>query len=146
LIRIAALIFALTGSAYLAWDVVLTLRHGFGSGTWLMALFAWAMLYEAYALFRARKGARWTALAGAVILSLSSGYLAILVAEPPLPQGLSSIPVGHWPMFVTLLAVAAAFGSAAVLLVFARPPRPDPPIDSAVAPAGSRSDVEPPAT
>ena len=144
--RIAALIFALAGSAYLGWDVVLTYRHGFGSGTWLMVLFAWAMLYEGYALFRARKGARWTALAGAVVLSLSSGYLAILVAEPPLPQGLSSIPVGHWPMLVTLLSVAAAFGLAAVLLAFAKPPRPDPTIDAAVASAGSRSDGGPPAT
>ncbi len=144
--RIAALIFALAGSAYLGWDVVLTYRHGFGSGTWLMALFAWAMLYEAYALFRARKGARWTALAGAVVLSLSSGYLAILVAEPPLPQGLSSIPVGHWPMFVTLLVVAVLFGLAAVLLAFARPPRPDPTIDSAATSAASHSSGRPPAT
>jgi hypothetical protein len=144
--RIAALIFAIAGAAYLAWDVALTLRLGFSPGTWFMVLFAWAMLYQSYALFRARKGARWTALVSAAVFSLSSVYLAILVAEPPLPEGLSSIPVGHRPMLVALLAIAIAFGLAALFLAFAKPPRAAPKVDPDVPQAQPRSDAGPPAS
>ncbi len=142
--RIAALIFAIAGLAYLAWGVSLTLENGVHLGTWLMALFSWAVLYQSYALFRGKKGARWSALFTAVILSLTCVIIAVLVIQPSLPYGLSSIHVILWPMLGALAGLAVAFGLAAVLLALAKPPRPNPSLNTDVPYAGLRPRNGPP--
>jgi len=142
--RIAALIFAIAGLAYLAWDVALTLEHGFRLATGLMALVAWAVLYQGYALFRAKKGARWGGIFTAAIFSLSSAFIVILIIQPPLPYGLSSIHASLWPMLGVLAAVSVAFGLVAVLLVLAKPPRPNLSLNADVPRAGLRPRSGPP--
>jgi len=102
---------------------MLTLEYGVHLGTVLMALFALAVLYQSYALLRAKKGARWSAMFSAILFALTSAIILIVVIQAHLPSGISSIPTILWPMLGTLLAVTAAFGLAAVLLAIAKPPR-----------------------
>jgi hypothetical protein len=141
---IAALIFAIAGLAYLAYGVAFTLEHGLHLGTWLSALFAWAVLYQSYALFRAKKGARWSAMFMAVVISLSSAIIAVVVIQPWLPSGLSSIHISLWPMLGVLAGVTVAFALAAVLLAFAKPPRPNPSLNADVPCAALRARTGPP--
>jgi hypothetical protein len=122
--RIAALVFSIFGLAYLAWDVSLTITRGIHLGTWFMAIVAAALLYQSYALFRAKKGARWSGIFIAIVIAVSCAYIAILLVSPSFPDRLLTVPAILRPTLGALIAGVLAFSVAAVFLAFARPTAP----------------------
>jgi len=116
--RIAATVFVIAGLGYLAWDVGLTLQNGIQLGTWLMGLFALALIYQGYALFRMKKGARWSGFASAAIVACSSAFFASVFVFPGFPETLYTMPSDVLPMFGAFVAVAVAFAAAALLIAF----------------------------
>ena len=146
MLRIAALIFLVTGLAYLAWDAALTLAHGVRAGTLFMALVSVALIYQGYALFVTKTGARLSGLISAVIVAGTCAYIASQFILLPLPQSIFLMPSDVQPVFFGVAAVAVAFAVAAALIAFSKPWRPNPAVNSDAPPAGLRPRGGPPVT
>jgi hypothetical protein len=86
--RVAAAVFMVGGLAYLALDVGLMLSAGFHLGNLFMGLVALAVIYQGYALFQMKKGARWTGFITAAVIACSSGYIASVLVAPGFPETL----------------------------------------------------------
>jgi hypothetical protein len=78
--RIAAIIYFVTGSVYLGWDIFLTFTIGIRIGTLLMAVVAASILYQGYALLNQKRGAWWNAIVTSASLAIVSGYIAYSLA------------------------------------------------------------------
>ena len=128
--QVAALIFLVSGLAYLGWSVSLMYTQGIGLsvGTSLMAVVAAALLYQAYDLFRNKPGARWRALISSSAIALAAGYVASVFMLPQFPQSLLAIPAEAWPVFGGAVIVSIAH-TAVVILLALRKPRPNPVVE-----------------
>ena len=138
MLRIAALIFVVAGLAYLSWDFALTLAHGFRSGTLFMGLVSLVLIYQGYALFVRKRGARWSGLISAVIVAASCTYIASQFVLPPLPESIYLMPSDVQPVFFIVAAIAVAFAVAAALIGFSKPGRPNPAVNTDAPPAAGR--------
>jgi len=118
--RVAASIFLVAGLAYLGWDIRLTIAGGVRLGTWLMGLFAAALLYQAYALFFVKPGARLGGIVSSSALAICFAVIAYLLVAPHFPQSLYSLPTDILPMFTAVVLVSLAFAVAAILLVLTK--------------------------
>src|SRR5689334_18335356 len=118
--QIAAFVFIISGAAFLALNLAFALNNGISFGNLFMALFASALLYQGYALFKSKKGARRAAILVAAVIATSCAYMVSILATPFL-NNLSSIPASIWPMLCALLVVTAVFAVTAAILVFAKP-------------------------
>jgi hypothetical protein len=115
--QIAAAVFGIAGTAYLGWCAWLTLTHGVRVGTWLMALFALALLFQGYGLLQAKNGARLGGLISAIIIAGTATIIATLFAFPAFPNSFDTFSLTEVsPVFGALVAVAIAFTVAAVLI------------------------------
>jgi hypothetical protein len=119
---VAASVFLIAGLGFAAWWLTVAVEHGVHAGSWGMALLAWAVCWEGYALLQRRKNARIIGIIGAAAIAVGSSASAALVALPWLstPEG-AAIPGALRPTLVVLLCVAAAFAVAWAALVRSRP-------------------------
>ena len=107
----------------------------------LMGVFAASLLYFAYALFRATTGARWGAIfvsacfVAACCVVLFGLYLPIVMVGP------ARVPLDAWLIISVFVAVCVAHAAALLLLLFARPPRPNLPLNPDAPSAGARSNI-----
>ena len=117
--RIAASIFLIAGLAYLGWDIALSFSGGVRVATWLMGLFALALLYQAYELFLSKPHARRNGIVSSSILAIGFGAIACLLIAPLFPEPMSGL-AEIWPTLIAIVLVSATFAAAAVLLVLSK--------------------------
>ena len=108
--KVAAVIFAVAGLAYLAWDVVLIASGGGPIGSLLMAILAAALLAQSYELFRARPRARMHALISAGALSLGAAGVAAILVSTSWP--ITSMPAQGWVLLGMPIGLMLVFGIA----------------------------------
>ena len=96
--RIAAGIFGIAGLSYLGWDAWLTVTHGLRVGTWLMAVCALALLFQAYGLVRVTKHSRLAGLISATFIAGAAAIITSRFALPNFPSSLYTLPPEVWPM------------------------------------------------
>ena len=123
--RFAAIIFLISGLAYLGWDLSLVISHRVNIGAMVMAVFAGALLYQAYELFKNKSGARWRAIISAGAIAIASGYIVSAFVLPPLAQNLFEFPAEVWPMFGGAVIVCIAYSAVVVVLVLTKTSRPN---------------------
>jgi len=114
--RVAASIFLIAGLAYLGWNIAITFSGGVQLGTLLMAVFAAALLYQAYELFSSKPHARRHGIVSSSILAVAFGIIAVLLLAPWFPEPMSGI-AEIWPTLVALVILSFSFTVAALLLV-----------------------------
>jgi len=113
--RIAASIFLIAGLVYLGWDIALTFSGGVKLGTWLMAIFAAALLYQAYELFSSKPHARRHGIVTSSILAVASGAIAFMLVMPLFPEPMPGI-AEIWPTLAVVVLASSMFTIAAILL------------------------------
>ena len=129
--RFAGIVFLISGLAYLGWDLSLVISQRASIGSMVMTVFAGALLYQAYALFKNKPGARWGAILSATVIAIASGYVASVVVLPPGGQNLLELPAAVWPAFGGAITVCVVYTVVVVLLGSTRrspaikSPRPD---------------------
>jgi hypothetical protein len=116
-VRTAAVIFLIFGVGYLAWDISLIFAHGVQLGSGLMVVFAAAVLYQGYALWKRDLRVRWSALVSALAIPGTCAYIASIFSASPFPQSLLHLPGEVLPLFGTFVALSIAFGLASVVLI-----------------------------
>ena len=114
--QIAAIIFLISGLAYLSWGVSLILIQGIGVGLLLMVIISAALLSQAFELFKNKGGARWRAIVSSGAIVLASGYVASNFLLPPLPQSLLGLPREAWPVFGGAVVVCVAHATVVLVL------------------------------
>ncbi|HVS26751.1 MAG TPA: hypothetical protein VHE58_05570 [Burkholderiales bacterium] len=125
--RTAAAIFLVFGFAYLAWDISLIVAHGVQLGSGLMVVFAAAVLYQGYALWKRDPRVRWSALVSAVAIAGTCAYIASVFIASPFPESLLHLPGEVLPLFGSVVALSIAFGVASVVLILPIRRRPNAP-------------------
>ena len=123
--RFAAIIFLISGLAYLGWLLSLVISHRVSIGAMVMVVFAGALLYQAYELFKNKSGARWRAIIGAGAIAIASGYIASVFVLPPLAQHLFEFPTEVWPVFGGAAIVCIAYSAVVVVLALTKTSRPN---------------------
>jgi hypothetical protein len=118
--RIAASIFMTAGLAYLGWGVALAISSGVRLGTWLMALVGGALIYQGYALFLSKPGARLAGIISSLALTACFAVVACLLVAPTFPQDPFNVPAEVLPTLGATILVAVAFAAAALLLFLAK--------------------------
>lgn len=94
-------------------------------GAMVMAVFAGALLYQAYELFKNKPGARWRAIIGAGAIAIGSGFIASLFVLPPLAQNFFEFPAEVWPVFGGAAIVCITYSTVVVVLVLTKTSRPN---------------------
>lgn len=125
--RFAAIIFLISGLAYLGWDLSLVISRRVSIGAMVMAVFAGALLYQAYELFKNKPGARWRAIIGAGAIAIGSGFIgfiAFLYVLPPLAQNFFEFLAEVWPVFGAAI-VCITYSAVVVVLVLTKASRPN---------------------
>jgi hypothetical protein len=123
--RFAAIIFLIAGLAYLGWLLNLVITHRVSIGATIMVIFAGALLYQAYELFKKKPGARWPAIVSAGAIAIASGYIASVFVLPPLAQNLFELPAGVWPVFGAAAVVCISFSAVVAVLALTNTSRPN---------------------
>ena len=114
--RFAAIVFLVSGLAYLGWDLSLTFSQGMRVGSWLMAVIAVALLFQAYELFRNKPGARWRAIVSSAAIVICSGYIVSAFFMSGDAWGLVEALNVAWPVIGGASFVFVVHSSALVLL------------------------------
>lgn len=114
--KFSAFVFLASGLAYLVWGLSVTITYGVGFGSVPMALFAAALLYQAYDLFRNKPGAGWRGIISSSVIFMAAVYIASVFILPGFPQILLEFPAEVWPVFGTAVIVSVAHAAVVVLL------------------------------
>ena len=82
-----------------------------------MVLFALALLFQGYGLLHGTDRVRLGGLVSATVIAGAAAFIAALFAFPDLPNSFDTLPLTEvWPTLGGLVAIAAAFTVAAVLI------------------------------
>jgi len=118
--KFSALVFLASGLAYLVWGLSLTVMYGVGLGSVPMALFAAALLYQAYDLFQNKPGAGWRGIISSSVIIIAAVYIGSVFILPRFPQSLLELPTEVWPVFGSAVIVSVAHTAVVVLLVLGK--------------------------
>jgi len=134
--RIAALVFSISGIAYLGWGLT---HSPTGLGFAFLVAFTSALLYQSYALFRFKKSARVGAMISSLFIVIACVSIVCMLVMSA--GTLTAIPAEAWRVFTVIGLVCFANVIAFVALAIATPP-PNSPAQSGPTASGRPPELE----